>query len=146
MTDEKKKEPDTSMSGTMTGYRVEAMWDDKEPLKIGDQMFTREWKLVRFASGQCGVPIGHRFEAAWLDQTHCYSQSAAEALRWWFIAAAAADPNGFGAWRLRTRLVRYSIVYSVAATRETEGYETHSERRVVKTDESSSEASRGEKR
>ena len=119
------------------GYRVEAMWDDDEPQKIGDQLFTRHWKAVHFDRGQCGVPIGRRFEAAWLDASHCYSQSAAEALRWWFIAAAGAAPDGLGAWRLRTRLAEYRIVYSITATRESERYETHSEHRVIKTDESS---------
>lgn len=138
--DTAKNEPELSMNGTAFGYRVEAMWDDKEPQQIGAQLFTRDWKQVHFDHGQSGVPIGHRFEATWLDASHCYSQPSAEALRWWFIAAAAADPKGLGAWRLRTRLVQYRVVYSIAATRETTDYETHSERRVIKTTESQQEA------
>lgn len=120
MSDENKT-ADCSQSGTTHGYRVEAMYDYPEPLTVGEQIFTRDWKIVSFNRGACGVPIGPRFELPWLESAHCVSYQAAQALRWWLHATVGAE--GLRGLCLRSRIVKYAIKYSMEATRVSEHQE-----------------------
>ena len=112
------KPGESTANGTITGYRVEAMHDYHEPLTIGDQTFTREWKIVEFSPGACGVPVGARYYQPWLSAGQCVSYQAAQALRWWLHASAEAD--GGGALCLRSRIVKFAIKYSFEVQRQTE--------------------------
>lgn len=122
------KEPDTSASGTTHGYRVEAMCDSDDPMTVSGQTLTRKWKIVHFNESAHGVPISEKFDRHWLAATHTYSYATAQALRWWFHAAAAADRDmlsSFLAMALHTRIVKYAVKYDVSATRESEHAEVN---------------------
>lgn len=127
MSDEKIKPGESSANGGITGYRVEAMHDSPNPIAVSGQMFTRDWKIVHFAEGACGVPAGPSFNQPWLSAGHCFSYQAAQALRWWLHASAEAE-NMSGIC-LRSRIVKFAIKYSIAVTRETEHCEINGEDR-----------------
>jgi len=108
-------------SGADVGYTVEARHNYIRPCKIGNQMFDNRWQQVEFEGGPHGVPtmtIGHRA----LHLGFLLPYNAAQALRWWFVAAAEAGEIG-GALCLETRLVKHKLKYSY----EVEAIETVAE-------------------
>lgn len=114
MTDELNLPHGNSMNGTNdSGYQVQARYMGPDGAKkVGDMMLCATWKTINFKKSHGGVPGGKAFEF-WLPATDCMNFSAAQALRWWFIAEAEAEL--FGSLCLETRIVRFKIDYSVKA-------------------------------
>jgi hypothetical protein len=95
-------------SGTVYGYSVEAkIIDGGGPDVINDQLFSDAgWTRVEFNDDSpIGVPNA-RHRSDFVAITGYYHYETAQALRWWFVAAA---PNNFG---LQTRLVKHEIKYT----------------------------------
>ena len=99
MTDETKPE---SMSGSCTGYRVEAR--AIVPRQIpGGQIIGTEWTQVTFEKAPTGVRPHQEHEIG-LAMFHLYSYAAAQALRWWLLSEV-------GHFMLDTRLAKYRVNY-----------------------------------
>ena len=104
-------------NGTFDAYSVEARYDYPEPIKVGEQTFTKEWKRVHFNEAAVGVPIGPRSNIHVLSLVGLTGYPAAQALRWWFHASIE---RGFGGLCMDTRIVKHKVSYSYQAERETE--------------------------
>jgi hypothetical protein len=109
-----------SCSGTLVGYSVEGRWNYPAPKMFGDQILDKEWRTLKFQEGAGGVPTNGCMssERQYLAQYGLFTQPAAEALRWWFIANAEASE--FGMFCLETRIVKHLIKYSSSAERTEE--------------------------
>src|SRR5690606_9220355 len=77
----------------------------------GSQLFDQRWKRVKFDTIPLpvGVPSGPPSLSGLRDKLGLYSYQAAQALRWWFHANAAASWNDLC---LETRLVKHRVKYS----------------------------------
>ena len=96
MTDETEPE---SMSGSCTGYRVEAR--AIVPRQIpGGQIIGTEWTQVTFEKAPTGVRPHQEHEIG-LAMFYLYSYAAAQALRWWLLSEVG----------LYTRLAKYRVNY-----------------------------------
>lgn len=99
-----------STSGTTTGYSVEARYTYHEPKVVAGALLDNRWRELHFPEGQPGVPAVCRHHTELLH-TRLMEYQAAQALRWWFLANAAAD--GFtGTLCVETRLVEHSVEYT----------------------------------
>lgn len=112
-------------SGTTIGYSVEARSTSKPTLVLGN-MIGEKWTRISFARGEKGVPIPGCWDGSGqLEKLGLFSYESAQAMRWWFLAAAE---NSFvndatsiripmpSPWCLETRLVRHEIKYQYAVT------------------------------
>jgi hypothetical protein len=100
-----------SGSGTETGWSVEARLNYFTPKSVAGMVLDDRWQTVPFREAALGVPAHRRGSP--LALVHLYEYSAAQALRWWFIAAAAAEIEAIC---LETRLVKHKVAYSYSAT------------------------------
>ena len=99
MTDETKPE---SMSGSCTGFRVEAR--AIVPRQIpGGQIIGTEWTQVTFEKAPTGVRPHQEHEIG-LAMFYLYSYAAAQALRWCLLSEV-------GYPILKTRLAKYRVDY-----------------------------------
>jgi len=88
------------------GYSVEALYDFYDPRKIGKQIFDKSWRTVQFDEAQVGVPQSN--SSIYKKNQHgLYTYCGAQALRWWFHAAAEINHDNIC---LATRLVKHTIV------------------------------------
>lgn len=111
----KKPEPESG-SGTFSAYRVEARYMGYEGVtKIGETVLTKEWQHVYFPEASIGVPRCDPYHMPQMVATRTLSYTAAQALRWWFHAAANAER--LGGLCVETRLVVFKIEYSHSALR-----------------------------
>ena len=106
-----EEKPCRTGSGTTIGYSVEARMNYSRPETILGTAYDNRWQRVQIVAGDSGVPM-KRSPA--LDHVDLYSFETAEALRWWFIAAAEASRIG-GSLCIETRLVRHRVEYSYSA-------------------------------
>ncbi len=103
-----------SGSGNEEAWSIEARWMYSEPKAFGGQIFDQRWKRVHFdrVNPPVGVPSGHPSVLNVRDTCDLYGYQAAQALRWWFHANAAA------AWMdtcLETRLVKHKLKYEFSS-------------------------------
>jgi hypothetical protein len=97
----------TSSSSTLTLYSVEARFAYPTPTTVAGQTFDNRWARVQFQSAATGVPLRDWDLAA--RATGLLGYPAAQALRWWFIAQAAAECKELC---LETRLVKHRVSLS----------------------------------
>ena len=100
-----------SGSGVDTVYGVEARYAYPEPRIICGQVFDNRWRQVYFKEAAGGVPINNSQQCPRAALDGLYNYEAAQALRWWFHAQAAADTFGSSIC-LETRLVEHKIKYT----------------------------------
>ena len=121
---EAKQEPEPSEfpkkeqsgSGTEEAWSVEARFMYIEPRQFGKQLFDQRWKKVLFDRGEpLGVPSGPPSVLNVRDACDLYGYQAAQALRWWFHANAAA---GWQDGCLETRLVKHRLKYEFSSFAE----------------------------
>ncbi len=100
----------SSLNGTDSGYKVQVRYAVGYPVSIGDMVLDEHWRELRIARSAVGVPT-HRESDYHLPATGCMTLTAAQALRWWFLADIEARHPGkiFG---VETRIVRCKIEYS----------------------------------
>lgn len=125
-----------SGSGTTIGYSVEAR-STGQPTFINGNMIGEKWTRLEFPRGEKGVPIPGCYDGSGqLAKLGLFSYPSAQAIRWWFQAAAENDfldeaklvripmPRP---WSIETRLVRHEIKYqyTVTATSAHELIENH---------------------
>jgi hypothetical protein len=100
-------------SGTQQGWSVEARASLEDyPLQIAEQVFTTKWKPVHFDPAKVGVPAG-RLDFDEYLRFGLLSYPAAQALRWWFVAALDMEHKS----SVETRLVRHEVKYERSARR-----------------------------
>jgi hypothetical protein len=122
----------TSASGTIRGWSVEARCTLDRPKEFDGLLLDKEWCSVPFKESIVGVPRGSRHDLPILIMTDLFSHEAAQALRWWFVAAAGR--KFFGSLGIETRLVAYTITYSFNVDRVTDGWvESEDTRREANT-------------
>jgi hypothetical protein len=112
-------------SGTTIGYSVEARSTAKPTLVLGN-MIGEKWTRVSFSRGEKGVPIPGCWDGSGqLEKLGLFSYESAQAMRWWFLAAAEdsfvndAIPIRIpmpSPWGLETRLVRHEVKYQYTVT------------------------------
>lgn len=100
----------SSQSGTGFGYQVQARYMFHEPKEFGGIVLDNRWRTLYFQRSPIGVPTAGEFEW-YLRPCQCMSYQAAQALRWWFVAAAEARDIA-GSLCLETRLLKVKIKYS----------------------------------
>lgn len=103
-----------SGSGTEEAYSVQARFMYNSPQQFGKQIFDQRWTTVQFdqVTPPFGVPHGAPTVLGVRDTCGLYGYQAAQALRWWFHANAAA------AWQdtcLETRLVKHKLQYEFSS-------------------------------
>lgn len=105
----------TSGSGGLVAYSVEARYAYPEPKIFAGNLLDSRWRTVHFDKVQppFGVPAGGRYHQPMLYYTGLYEYQAAQALRWWFLAAAHAE---FSCGCIETRLIEHKIEYSFKST------------------------------
>lgn len=113
-----KLEEDYKLSGgngsaTYSGYSVEAKYNYHEPKSFGSQIFDKTWRRVNFDKSTNGVPSCSSLHEE-IVKHGFLSYQAAQALRWWFHAAA--DAESFSSLCLETRIVKHEIKTSYAIT------------------------------
>ena len=111
--------------GTTIGYSVEARSTSKPTLVLGN-MIGEKWTRISFSRGEKGVPIPGCWDGSGqLEKLGLFSYESAQAMRWWFLAAAEdsfvndALPIRIpmpSPWCLETRLVRHEIKYQYTVT------------------------------
>lgn len=101
----------SSGSGTDTAYSVQARMAYITPKVVAGQLLDLRWTKIHFDPARNGVPVREglfpQFRTLGL-----LSYQAAQAMRWWFIAAAAKDHDHLC---LETRLVEHEVKYSYSA-------------------------------
>jgi hypothetical protein len=112
-------------SGTTVGYSVEARSTSKPTLVLGN-MIGEKWTRISFSRGEKGVPIPGCWDGSGqLEKLGLFSYESAQAMRWWFLAAAEdsfvndALPIRIpmpSPWCLETRLVRHEVKYQYTVT------------------------------
>lgn len=112
-------------SGTTIGYSVEAR-STSQPTFILGNMIGEKWTRLSFSRGKKGVPVPGCWDSSGqLKKLGLFSYESAQALRWWFLAAAEnefvndATPIRLPRphpWRLETRLVRHEVKYQYTVT------------------------------
>lgn len=116
-------------SGTTVGYSVEARSTSTPTLVLGN-MIGEKWTRISFARGEKGVPIPGCWDGSGqLERLGLFSYESAQAMRWWFLAAAEndfvyAEDTPYAPirlprprpWNLETRLVRHEVKYQYAVT------------------------------
>lgn len=124
-----------SGSGTEHWYTVQGRYMFNEPKQFGNQLFDQRWKEIHFDRVQppLGVPSGPPDLGGVRDRHGLYSYEAAQALRWWFHANAAAS---WGNLCLETRLVRHVVEYEfstrlTSAHANVNGDEVHEIERAI---------------
>jgi hypothetical protein len=105
----------SSGSGGIKAYSVEARYAYPEPRQVAGNLLDTRWRTIQFVevSPPFGVPTGRSYHAPWLSLTGLYQYQAAQALRWWFLAAAEAERSCLC---VETRLVEHLIDYSYTST------------------------------
>lgn len=96
-------------SGTETAYAVEARIRGNHAMPIGKQIFDTRWQRVEVKNSLIGVPSAAPYSHA--PAHGLFGYSAAQALRWWFIANAEQEGRG-AAICLETRIIKYIIHYT----------------------------------
>ena len=107
--EEKSEYPKLMSKGSSNscGYSVEARYCYDKPAEICGQIFDRRWQEVGFKESSIGVPKGNPYDRG-LRDNKLLGYSAAQALRWWFIANA--DASGIlGTLCVQTRIVMHEI-------------------------------------
>lgn len=98
-----------SHSGTEVGFTVEARYNFHTPIKIGEQIFDKEWRRFRTQeSSEFGVPFPRGRQR--LARHNLYGYAQAQAIRWWLHAAV--DAEGMASLCLETRIVKHKITFS----------------------------------
>lgn len=117
MNDELNKPPIGGLSGTTTGYTVEARYNYAEPRQFGDIILHKDWRPLQFHKSPIGVhPFGQRHSGSiQRESLGLFGYSAAEALRWWFISECEMQ-EGYSTLCLETRIVAHKITYALSAT------------------------------
>lgn len=125
-----------SGSGTTVGYSIEAR-SVSQPTFILGNMIGEKWTRLDFPRGEKGVPVPGCYDGSGqLARLGLFSYPSAQAIRWWFMAAAENDFINDATpiripmprpWSLETRLVRHEIKYqyTVTATSVHELIENH---------------------
>lgn len=96
-------------SGKCILYFFEARYDYHEPMKVGDLILDEKWRRVPLSISPIGVPsnVVNRFGDAARGLT---SYEAAQALRWWFLAALEAE-SFCKSLCVETRIVDVEVTY-----------------------------------
>lgn len=104
-------------TGTELGYSIEARHNYTEPRKIGGKIYDNRWREVPHWDAPHGYGIPKpRYESFSRQASRLLSRSEAEALRWWFICGAQAEPGPSGAICLETRIVEHKVKYEYSVT------------------------------
>lgn len=98
-----------SGGGSCPAYSVEARHMYSEPIKIGDQIFTKEWKRVNFKRGDTGIPV--RLFCREAEDMGLLPYGSAQALRW-------SLHSGIDTICLETRIVKHTVTWSHSETVE----------------------------
>lgn len=114
-----------SGSGTTVGYSVEVR-SRSQPTFIDGNMIGEKWTRLEFPRGEKGVPVPGCYDSSGqMAKLGLFSYQSAQAIRWWFQAAAENDfiddatpiripmPRP---WAIETRLVRHEIKYQYTVT------------------------------
>lgn len=104
-----------SASGTTHGYKVQARAALHDPVLIGGRMFDARWRTVENYSRNDGRGIPMSSSDREIRRAGLLTLTEAQALRWYFIAAAEAQ-DWVNALGLETRLVEYKVEYKWSAT------------------------------
>ncbi len=94
-----------SGTGGDRAYFVEARFNYHEPCEICGQLMDKEWRRIHFSKGPIGIP-GPQFPNLASTNLGLHSYAQAEALRWWFLAAADTNHDTLC---LETRLVEVEV-------------------------------------
>jgi hypothetical protein len=94
-------------SGKEVRYKIEVRTTYSQPSQIGGVLVDNIWRELRMEESQCGVPVRRSFSG---DAHGTLNYEAAQALRWWFMAVAEAEP--LGSLCIETRLVAVQLSYS----------------------------------
>ena len=111
MSDEIRKDPST-LNTACRGYTVQARYSRDGAKEICGQTFTDSWSEVRFERGRTGVPISSPGDHA-INVSGLLSYQSAEAMRWWFLANAAAQ---FNHMCLETRIIEHAVRLECTST------------------------------
>lgn len=107
--------PEERSQGTSTtrGYTVEARTTGGIPPQIVEgKAIDNQWRQLDFStSATIGVPAHSRWDHG-LAAAHLYTEEAAEALRWWWLAERGMTGRIF----FETRLVEHSVTFSYTCT------------------------------
>jgi hypothetical protein len=95
-----------SGSGTHISYSVEARSTYIRPQQVGDIILDQRWQRLFFPKSPIGVPSSSN-----IGEKECglMTYSAAQALRWWFIAELESS---FKHLCVETRIVKHLVKYS----------------------------------
>jgi hypothetical protein len=99
----------------MTGYRPEVRTSYHTPSLVAGQIVDSEWRPISYKTGEGILGIPHGYFDKQLSEQGLLGYAAAEAIRWWFMAAAEAE-RPLGALYLETRLQSYSVVLTHKVT------------------------------
>lgn len=103
--DDDARKPVSNSSSSGDGYSVEARCTYRDPAIIGGRAYDKEWRQVYFDKSPIGVP---ERQTSIVSMEGYHSYAAAQALRWWFIAATEVERLA-GSLCIETRLVRHRI-------------------------------------
>ena len=93
---------------TVTGYSVEIRTSSSQPCLVHGVIVDATWRILSHEIGKdgFGVPVGYFNQK--LSEHGLLGYTAAQALRWWFLAAAEAE-RARGAQCLETRLRQHRL-------------------------------------
>lgn len=97
----------SSGGGKTPCYSVEARIPSGQPEQVGETIYHAEWRGVLFDKSVVGVPSNLHCRAA--EDLGLLSYEAANALRWWFHAAAKS-------YVIQTRIVKHVIEHNYQET------------------------------
>lgn len=100
-------DPTSSSTSVRTGYRVQARFNYINPAIILGVAYGKEWCELNISPGMPGHDVAMNPRHTALHAEGLFSLEEAEALRWQFLAAAAAERQT--AFCLETRIVAYRV-------------------------------------
>ena len=100
-----------SRGGNTHGYSIEARTTYPEPQEICGMLLGKDWQQISLCNSPNGVPAHRSYDFA-VSALGYLGYEAAQALRWSFLAQAAASG---GDYCLETRLVKHKIEYKAEA-------------------------------
>lgn len=93
---------------TMRGYRPEVRTSYHTPSVVSGQIVDCEWRPIEYERGKAPVGVPQGYSDQKLSDHGLLGHAQAEAMRWWFIAAAEAE-RATGSLCMETRLQEYKL-------------------------------------